>query len=582
VSCESEKLIATNFTEDQMQTSNATIVRWNWLWMVGLFACSGAVAPADGKGGSAGTSGIVGSGLGRLDSKQLEICRDKRREVSPGAPVARRLNRREYDNAIEALLFDRSNPSKNFPADESEHHFDTMSDALTVQEAHLRAYLDVSSRIAKTAVAEHLGEIAPCDLRADAKGCKDRFIDSFGMRAYRRPLDSEERALLAGVFEQGIKTSPDRAAELVIQTAIQSAPFLYRFESRSPADGSGGNTVRVDGWNMASRLSFLLWSSIPDEALLAAAKAGDLDSTEGIAREVARMLADPKASRTTGDFHEQWLGLLSTAVDKDVGRFASWTPNSYSEMRQEVRMFTNDVVFGKGSFKDLMTGSHSFVNTNLATHYGLADKPADWQRVEFEPETRAGVLTLGGVLSRFAHKLDASPVRRGVFIRDHLFCDPPPPPLPNVDTSPPPQDPNKTTRERFAQLTENAVCANCHRLINPIGFGLSNYDAAGRYSRDENGIAIDASGSLEELDFEMPEYNGPRELGERIAGSKQAQRCVVSNWFRFAFGRVESDGDLCALQRLDEVMSSPNGSLRDLIVALTEIETFQFRTVEAP
>ncbi len=566
-----------------MQKNYITDGRWKWIWMVGVFACSGSVDPSGGggKGGTSGTSGIVGPGLGRLDAEQLAACEKKGRDPSPGAPVARRLNRREYDNAIEALLFDRSNPSKNFPADEVEHHFDTMSGALSVQVEHLRAYLDVAPKIATTAVAQHLGEIAPCDLRADAAACKGRFIDSFGMRAYRRPLDSEERALLASVFDQGLKTSPERAAELVIQTAIQSAPFLYRFESQMSEDFSKSSTPAVSGWNMASRLSFLLWSSIPDDALFAAAQAGELDTSDGIARQVDRMLADPKAAKATGDFHELWFGLLSVVVEKDVGRFRTWTPDSYRDMRQEVRRFTSDVVFGNGTYKDLMTGSHSFVNANLATHYSLTEKPTDWQRVEFEPDTRAGVLTLGAVLSRYALKADASPVRRGVFIRDHLFCDPPLPPPADVDTTPPPQDPSKTTRERFAQLTQNARCASCHTLINPIGFGLSNFDGAGRYLTEENGIAVDASGSLEELDFEMPNYDGPRALGEKIAGSHRAQRCAVSNLFRFSFGRTETDGDLCALQRLDEVMSSPKGTLRDLIVALTDIETFRFRTMEA-
>jgi Protein of unknown function (DUF1592)/Protein of unknown function (DUF1588)/Protein of unknown function (DUF1587)/Protein of unknown function (DUF1585)/Protein of unknown function (DUF1595) len=568
-----------------MQTTKMNVGRWNWIWIFGacgIFACSGAADPTGGKGGNSNTGGGTGTGLGRLEAKQLAACRDKVREPTPGAPVARRLNRREYDNAIEALLFLGGNPSKDLPLDESELHFDTMSGALTVQEAHLRAYLDVSPRIAKAAVTEHLNEIVPCDVRADAAACKVRFIDSFGLHAYRRPIDDQERAVLFTVFEQGFKTSPERAVELVIQTAIQSAPFLYRFESQTNASDAGGGAARVDGWNMASRLSFLLWSSIPDDDLLAAAKSGDLESAEGIARQVDRMMADPRAARALGDFHEQWLGLLTTVVDKDVGRFGTWTPTTYRDMRQEVRNYTNDVVFGNGTFKDLMTGSHSFVNASLSTHYGLTDKPSDWQRVEFAPDTRAGILTLGGVLSRYAHKLDASPVRRGVFIRDHLFCDPPPPPLPNVDTTPPPQDPTKTTRERFAQLTENAICANCHRIINPIGFGLSNFDAAGRYSTEENGIAIDASGSLEELDLAEPNYVGPRELGERIASSQKAQRCAVSNWFRYSFGRAETDDDLCALQQLDEVISRSDGTLRDLIIGLTEIETFQFRNREAP
>ncbi|MDZ4697662.1 MAG: DUF1592 domain-containing protein [Deltaproteobacteria bacterium] len=571
-----------------MQTTKIKFGRWNGIGIIGIFgvfgifACSGSVDPGGGKGGSANTGGSSSTGLGRLETKQINACRDKVRKPTPGAPVERRLNRREYDNAIEALLFDRSNPSKDFPLDESALHFDTMSGALTVQEAHLRAYLDVAPRIAKTAVTEHLNEIVPCDVRADAAACKMQFIDSFGMRAYRRPIDEQERALLATVFDQGLKTSPEHAVELVIQTAIQSAPFLYRFESQAKAGDANGGAARVDGWNMASRLSFLLWSSIPDDDLLAAAKSGDLETAAGIARQVDRLMADPRAMRALGDFHEQWLGLLTRVVGKDVGRVATWTPTTYRDMRQEVRMFTNDVVFGNGTFKDLVTGSHSFVNASLSTHYGLADKPSDWQRVEFAPDTRAGVLTLGAVLSRFSHKVDASPVLRGVFIRDHLFCDPPPPPPMDVDTTPPPQDPTKTTRERFAQLTENARCVSCHQLINPIGFGLSNFDTAGRYAADENGIAIDASGSLEGLDLEEPNYVGPRELGARIGSSKQAQRCVVSNWFRYAFGRAETDSDLCALQQLDEVISRSDGSLRNLIVRLTEIETFQFRNMEAP
>jgi hypothetical protein len=294
------------------------------------------------------------------------------------------------------------------------------------------------------------------------------------------------------------------------------------------------------------------------------------------------MLKDSRSINLVGPFVEQWLGLLDEeGLGKDETVFADWRPQRFTLLREEVRRFADDLVYAGGDFQELMTARHSFLNPELAAHYGVEHPGGDeFARVDFPKGQRAGVVTMGAIMAAAAKTNQASPILRGKFLREHIMCQGLPSPPPGVDNTPPPLDPNMTTRERFALRTQSPECGNCHKLIDPLGFGLSNYDGIGRYIESENGQPVDASGEILALDNEGP-FNGAVELSDMLASSAEVKRCFVSNWFRFAFGRAESDEDACALHRLDQVLSSPDSSLQDLIVALTDLDSFRYRRLEA-
>lgn len=542
-------------------------------------ACSGSEGSKPDKPPGYQGPDIEKDNLGRLTPEAMAACVARKEPLDPGLPVARRLNRREYDNTIADLLFDSSRPSVAFPIDQRDLHFDTSSSALNVPPALAEAYFSTSRALAEKAVKDQLGKLLPCEPQGDASACADQFIDSFGQRAYRRPLDNDERATLKGVFEIGSKTSFERGIELVIEVAIQSAPFLYRMEEQT---FDKEDIVAVDSWQMASRLSYLLWASMPDQELFDAAKGDKLRNRDEIERQVKRMLDDPRSINLVGTFHEQWLGLDDQNVlDKDKTVYPDWQPARFGQMREELRRFTDELVVAGGNFEELMTAQHSFINQELAQHYGVQPPSEDgFARVDFPNGQRAGVLTFGAVLANKSKVNQASPILRGILIREQLMCQPVPPPPQGVDNSPPALDPSLTTRERFAVVTADAACGNCHKLIDPPGFALSNFDAVGRYQDKENDQTIDASGDLSDSDVEGS-FNNATELSQMLARSAEVKRCFANNWFRFAFGRAETEADACALAQLDAQLASPKRNLTDLIITLTNLDTFQFRRVEA-
>ncbi len=487
----------------------------------------------------------------------------------PGPAPTRRLTRFEYDNTIRDLLGDASAPGKQLPPDEAALGFDNNAEARSVTEILADGYMKVAEQVARRAV-EHLDTLVPCP---PSLGCAESFVRTFGKRAWRRPLDARERTRMLRVFERGEDFAT--GIRLVVQTFLQAPQFLYRIERGTPV----GTRVRLTPYEIATRLSYLLWASMPDEALLVAAADGKIETQEQIASQARRMLADPKALAQIKHFHDQWLDLdRIDEIHKDKKVVKGYKPELRELFRGETHAFLEQVmVRGDGSLTAMLTAPYSFMNAGLAKYHGLTGPAGEvFERVNLDPTQRAGLLTQAGLLSVLAKNNQTSPVERGKFVRERLLCTTPPPPPPNAEVKPPEPDPRLTTRERFAEHVEDVGCAKCHRMMDPIGFGFENYDAIGRWQAQENGKPIDNAGEVVDSDV-AGEFHGAVELAHKLAQSRDVRSCVVKNWFRYGFGRSEEPADSCTMEALGKSFEGSGLSVRELLVALTQTEAFLWR-----
>jgi hypothetical protein len=519
--------------------------------------------------------------------------------LDPGPAYVRRVNRLEYDNTVRDLLGTTLTPATAFPTEERRLGFDDNGAALSAPPQLVEQYLKAAEALAQDAVDNHWSALSPCATNAaDVDGCGQTFIATFGAKAYRRPLDADDTATLTAVFNAGKATDLKTGIRLVIETVLQAPRFLYRVEMgaapqssdpkvtvKDPTTGAvTGQTqvVRLDDWEMASRLSYLLWRSMPDDVLTAAAAAGQLHDDDAIAAQAARMLADPRARATVVDFHDQWLRLGEIdGVEKEAAVFPAFTPAIAGLMRTEAETFLDDVVWnGDGTLAALFGAPYTFANATLASYYGLSGpNGSSFVRVDLDPGQRAGVLTQGGLLALLAKSNQTSPVHRGKFVREQILCQPLPPPPANLQITPPELSSTLTTRERFTQHAADPYCAGCHHLMDPIGLGFENFDGAGLFRATENGQPVDASGRLDDAGDATGPFNGPIELGQRLAASGEARACVATQWFRYGYGRAETDGDGCSLRALDSAFAAGGYRVLDLVAALANTDAFRYRRV---
>jgi hypothetical protein len=478
---------------------------------------------------------------------------------------------------VRDLLGDTTSPASVFPPENEVDGYRTYASANVANPLLVESYLTAAEAIAARAVQERLAEVAPCADGADQAACGHAFVKSLTSRAFRRPASDAELAPLLRLFDTAYAQGYAKGVELVTQAVLQSPQFLYRVDGlKAPTPETGA--IALGGYELAGRLSFALWGSVPDGDLLAAASEGRLATPADVEREARRLLDDPRASDIVRDFSEQWLGLsrldgaVRDGVDVEPARLSA-------SLRQSLDRFLYEGYFGpNGDFEHLFTSPSVWVNDMLAPLYG-----GTAQSAELEPQTmpdpRAGLLTQPGLMALLAHSDQSAPVLRGAFLRERILCQPVPAPPPNVNTVAPDPDPSATTRERFRQHTEQETCAGCHRLIDGVGFGFERYDQLGRYRATENGLDVDESGevvAITEQALNGP-FVGPVELSNRIAVSAQARACLASNWYRYTFGRAELPEDSCSVAQVQTRFEESAGNLKELLVALTQTDAFLYR-----
>lgn len=502
----------------------------------------------------------------------------------PTPALVRRLTHIEYDNTVADLLGDTTAPASDFTSDIAQNGFTNTAAALTVSPTLVEQYMIAAEELSRAATTDLVGLLG-CD--ADVSGeqaCVEPFVRDFGKRAWRRPLDDAEQARLLGVFsaarsEFDLSTS----IQLVLQVILQSPQFIYLLEPASPG-AAPGSVEPLDSWQLATRLSYFLLGSLPDTALFAAAEAGTLSTPEQIATEARRLLSLDRARERIGLFFTEWLYLRNVdRMQKDPAYFPDYDLSIGPLLREQLELFAQSVILDEaGTAVDLLTAPHTFISPELAPIYGLAAPTTPgFMRVELDPSQRGGFLTHAGLLASLAKADQTDPVHRGKFVRERLLCETVDPPPPDANITPPVITPGSTTRERFAQHQSVAVCAQCHKLMDPIGLGFEHFDALGQWRDLDAGLPVDATGEILGSDVAGP-FDGAIELGQKLAQSRQVMNCMAETWFRFALGRSVSDGDAGGIQALGERFANSGFNMQELLIQVTQARGFGFRLVPDP
>jgi hypothetical protein len=529
------------------------------------------------------TGALLGGACSGGDPPAAPAVRAPEDLSCPGSALTsvplRRLTRFEYRNAVADLFGVELDVNALLPRDEIGLGFDNQAATLSFTDLHVEGYLEGALGVAR-AVADDPAALAAAGGCSDPSAeCAQALVARLGERVLRRPVTAAESERLLALFSEDYSSAGFAAGAAQVVTALlQSPEFLFRFERQAAPEGALETGLAAPPV-LASRLSFLLWGSVPDEPLLAAAREDRLASAVDVEREARRLLADERASRGAEHFYRQWLRLTDFQdVEKDTVLFRIWSPALRRDLEEETRRFLKSVLWeGDGRLSTLFTARYSFINARLADFYGLPLGDPDQTelvRTPFPSGTpRAGLLTQASILSTQAKANQTDPIHRGKFVREQLFCQIPEPPPADLVVSPPRLDPRKTTRERFAEHRAAPGCAGCHELLDPVGFLFEHYDAVGQYRETEADTPVDASGYLSDTDV-TGEVNGVVDLGRRLAGSADVRRCVVRQWFRYAFARAETDEDACTLDALDRAFASTGGNLRELLVSITQTAPF--------
>jgi hypothetical protein len=505
------------------------------------------------------------------------------------APL-RRMTRFEYNNTVRDLLGDTTHPADRLPPEEEIKGFDNQAAALTVSDLLAEQYMKVAEDVAGRATADMSTLLPGCDPVVDGDtACATEFIATFGRRAFRRTLTDEEQARFLALFEAAM-ADPELATfpvgiELVISAMLQSPYFLYRPEFGGADPLAMTDVVRLTDSEMASKLSYMLWNTMPDEELLAAADAGELRTKEQLEAQARRMLSDDRARDAIWNFHRQWLGITHIdSISKDTSVYPAFDADVAALWEEELHAFTESVVVdGDAKLSTLLTAPYSYMNADLAALYGadVTDSTpptgAELEQVSLDPARRAGIVTQGAVLATLAKGNRTSPVFRGKFVREQLLCESLPIPPANLVIVPPDLDPQKTTREQFEEIGANPDCSSCHALMNPIGFGFEHYDAMGLWRDTQNDKPIDATGEIIGSEDVNGAFDGAVELANQLAGSESVAECVSSQWFRFSYNRTVTPEDRCNLDQINEAFAASDHDIRELLIALTQTDTFSYR-----
>jgi uncharacterized protein DUF1592/uncharacterized protein DUF1588/uncharacterized protein DUF1587/uncharacterized protein DUF1595/uncharacterized protein DUF1585 len=521
--------------------------------------------------------------LVKLSGKELAAALQYKQREAMGygqAPTValRRLTHNQYNNTVRALLRDSTKPAKNFPPEDYVNGFRNQYESLSISPILAEAYSRSAERLASNVFRRGDSRgLIPCEPKgADDAACRKKFIEQFGRRAFRRSLDAKEIAQYEALFRN--QSSFLGGAQTVIEAMLQSPSFLFWMEDTPDP--------KMRPYAVASQLSYFIWNTMPDEALLASAENGGLNTREGVEKAARRMLADPKAREGLDEFVSQWLRfdrVLNAARERRT--YPLFNERLAESMAEEARRFVGHIVWGDRDFREVFSGNYTFINSDLASVYGM-DRPAgEWDRVEFSPASeRAGILGQALFLTSTSKPGDTAPTGRGLFVREQFLCQAVPDPPPGVDTNLPPLDEAKpqTNRGRLAMHANAPLCAGCHNLIDPIGFGFEKFDAIGMrreqyklvFGSDESPrgrmkeVLLDLDTTAWVTGIPNSEFKSPRGLGELLAQTPQCNECVVKQLFRYMAGREDMPADRPVISRALNRFRDSGFRFKELIVTL--------------
>ena len=570
--------------------------------IAGLTACTGAIGDPGASDGDPATPDRPSGPLVQPDGSFA--CEPGAASVSP----LRRLSALQYANTVrdlfERLGIDATTAARaeldRVPVDDASQSFRILDARLSDQ--HVRAYYRVADRLATAIVVEPaaLGTLAgDCASAATvAPDCIDAFLDDFGMRAFRRPLTDEERARYHALND-GTRDSTEVFRALVF--SILLAPqFLYHVE----VEGEGTDErFDLGAWELASRLSYHFWQSMPDDELFAAAADGSLLTDAGFEAQLDRLMEDPRTEDALQGFYAEWWNLDWLGELPSTPAFTTFAEGTtvgepgadhLSAMSAEIRAMTQHFTFATdGTLRDLFLTDLSFTRSpHLAAIYGVEPWDGTSPHPRLPADERAGLLTRAAFL--LTGNESTHPIHRGAVVRRRILCEDLPPPdpasLPPGSLDSPPPSSELTTRERYEQKTREPQCASCHARINPIGFVLERYDGLGRV-RDEEIVIDEVTGEvLATLPIDSSAAPGIAPgsaatidsgvaLSEEVVASGKTEGCFARQYFRFTFGREEGGDDGCALEEVRGVLAE-GGSLREALRAVAVSSSFRSRRVQ--
>ena len=523
--------------------------------------------------------------------------------VLPTGPLAGRsdmrlLTRYEYDNTVSAL-FGRplgQSDAKSFPSENLVGWFENDAGSHKVSPLLLRKYMEASEAIALDVLATDRQTLMGCDEATQTpEACARTMVQGLLPRAFRRPATSEEVDAFVARFEAALALHGyDLALEMTLGAILQSPQFLYRIELREPSmQGQGPQDGGMDPaevelvgpYEMANRLSYFLWASMPDEALFEAAQRGELATVEQIQAQVDRMLPDAKTAQMVREFHRQWLGLQGLdSIVKATSFYPKWDATLRQDWRESLDRFIDHVFWEKGDFASFMTSPTLFLTPDLARLYDIPVPEGETGVFEHTANAseRFGIMTQPALMALLANSNQSSPILRGVFMRERLLCQHIGAPPDDVEIVPPDPDPNATTREVFAIHTQDPTCASCHALIDPLGFGFEHYDGVGHYRATENNYPVDASGALTHVPDE--EVIGPfadaSELMGRLAQSPIVPSCMSAQWLQFALGRNTDSSDKPSHEAINTAFAASGWRWDAMFRAIALSDSFRYRLIQ--
>lgn len=505
----------------------------------------------------------------------------------------RRLTHVQYDNTVRHLLGDSTRPSRKFPSEDYVHGYTNQASAQVITPALAELYGQVAERLANNVFRygdEH--GLLPCEPASPAdRACARAFVDDFGAKAFRRPLtDSEREAhveLLLQWAAQG--NSFHSGAAAVIEAVLQSPHFLFLVPH--------ANDSPAKPFEVASRLAYALWNAPPDEELLAAAATGGLETRSSVDAHSRRMLASDLATETFDNFLAQWMRFdrLRNSV-KDRNRFRDYGPEVAESMTEESRRLFRHLAWNDLDFREFFTADYTFADDFLTKVYGMSDPSVPFGKTEYPADsTRSGILGHGTFLAQTGKPIHTSPTERGLFVREHFLCQAIPPPPPGVDTSLPPLTLGgrpMTIRETMEELhASQPVCASCHKLVDPIGYGFEHFDTVGAHRETElvrveptpqqeregakateHSLPIDSTGFVAGIPDSA--FGSPQDVGRILAQSPICQQCIVRQLFHYLFGRSETSRDTEVIERAYNRFEQSGFVFRELVLGLVVSEEF--------
>lgn len=501
------------------------------------------------------------------------LCACGEPPVEPGPIAMRRITADQYRQTIADVFDPTIEVTGRFEPDARKSGLLAVGTAwVGITPAGFEQYDAMARRIAEQVLAParraRFVPCAPADAAKPDAACAEAFVRRYGLRLFRRPLADEEVASRVALAEAATNRVGDFHAGLriVLASLLVSPEFLFRVE-RASADPADPTSLRLDDYSLAARLSHFFWNTTPDPELLEAASRGELASDDGLARAVDRLIASPRLEAGVRAYFADLLGFDALEdVSKDTVVYPRFSRKVLEDAREQtLRVVADHLVARRADYRELFTTRRSFMTRTLGVVYGVPVRAREgFEAMEFDADApRAGIQSHVSVLALHAHPGRSSATLRGIFVREALLCQEVPAAPANVDFTVVQDVANpdlKTARERLEAHRTGAACANCHRMVDPVGLALEPYDGSGMFRATENGVAIDASGDLDGAAFV-----GPVGLGEALAESEAASACAVLGLFRSALGREPELGEKAFLRGLESRFASVGHRFPDLM-----------------